>query len=213
MGGLVSGIFDLIGGDPARDQEEQLGTLGKTQTSTGTSLVTPAATYYENLLSGDPAKIAQSLAPEISAGQGQVEQQALQGANFGARSGGTAAATRAAADANRGNVINLVGGLQERAANEAGALGTNQENMGAGNVHDVAGMKTARRNQVLGDVGGIANSAASIAMPFLGAAGAGGMDPGIFHSLMNSGTVHPGALDTSSLDPTELGANDLFKVT
>ena len=170
MGSIASGIYNLMAGDPAQQQEEQLGTLGQTQISTGQNLVTPAATYYENILSGDPSKIAQSLAPEIAAGQGQVEQAALRGANFGSRSGGTAAASRAAEDANRGNIINLVGGLQSHAADAAGSLGSNQENMGAGNVHDVAGMKTAAQNRTAGAIGGIASGAASMltGMPDLG---------------------------------------------
>lgn len=194
MGGLVGGIFDLMSGDPAAGQEQQLGTLGTTQTSTGENLVTPAATYYENILSGDQGKIAQSLAPEISAGQGQVEQAALQGSNFGTRSGGTAAASRAAEDANRGNIINLVGGLQSGAAAGAASLGTNQESLGAGNINDVAQMRTARQNQAMSDVSGIAKDAASIATGFAGGAPTSA-DP--YQTLYKA--QHP---DTSSIQTT-----------
>jgi hypothetical protein len=162
MGGLVGGIFDLLSGDPATQQENQLQTLGTTQTSTGENLVTPAATFYEDILSGDQGKIAQALAPEISAGQGQVEQAALQGANFGTRSGGTAAASRAAEDQNRANIINLVGGLQNSAASGAASLGTDQESMGSGNINDVAKLKTQRQQQATSDWSGIGQGVADL---------------------------------------------------
>lgn len=188
MGSIASGLFDLFSGDPALQQEKQLETLGTDQINTGQNLVTPAATYYENILSGDPSKIAQTLSPEISAGQQQVEQQALQGSQFGTRSGGTAAASRAAEDAERGNIINLVGGLQSSAASAAGNLGTEQESLGAGNVNDVAGMKTRRQQQVAGDVGNVVQGAADVAAGIMGGAGgAGGADP--YATLYNA--QHP----------------------
>lgn len=187
MGGLVSGIFDLFGGDPAQQQEDQLQTLGTEQTATGEGLVAPAAKYYEDILSGDPTRIASSLAPEIKTGQEQVEQQRLSNAQFGTRSGGTAASTNAAEDKNRADIIALEGGLQERAAGAAGSLGTSQESLGAGNINDVAGMKTARRKQVGEDVGGIASGVASIAAPFLEGAPAAEGDP--FQTLYNA--QHP----------------------
>lgn len=196
MASLASGLFDLFSGDPAQKQEDQLQTLGTEQTATGEGLVTPAAKYYEDILSGDPSKIAQTLAPEISAGAGQVEQQRLTNANFGNRSGGTAASTAAAEDMERGNIINLVGGLQQGAASAAGSLGTSQESIGAGNIHDVAGMKTARQNQVGQDVGGVVSGAAAIAAPFLEGAGGAGGDP--FQTLYNSQHPDKTGLDTSS---------------
>ncbi len=199
MGGLVGGIFDLASGDPAQQQEQQLQGLGTTQTSTGENLVTPAATYYENILSGDQGKIAQTLAPEISAGEGQVEQAALQGANFGTRSGGTAAASRAAEDADRGNIINLVGGLQSSAAAGAGSLGTSQESMGAGNINDVANLRTARQNQEMSDWSNIGQAAAQVATGFAGGAGgAAGGDP--YASLYNAQHVDPNSMQTESPD-------------
>lgn len=147
MGSLAGSIFDLIEGNPTAGEQSEFGTLGNEQIGTGENLVTPAATYYEDILSGDPTKIAQSLAPEISAGQNQVEQQALTGSEFGTRSGGTAAANNAAEGQERGNIINLVGGLQQGAASAAGNLGTEQENMGSGNVSKEADLATQNRQR------------------------------------------------------------------
>ena len=177
MGGLVGSIFDLAEGNPTDKEEKQLGSLGTGQIGTGESLVAPAAKYDESILSGDPSLIAQSLAPEISAGQGQVEQQRLQGAEFGNRGGGTNAATQNAENAERGNIINLVGGLQKSTADAAGNLGTNLESLGSGNVKTEAGLAAANQQRETGDVSGIAQSAAEIAAPFLGGGAAAAPTP------------------------------------
>ncbi len=198
MGGLVGGLFDLFSGDPAKTQENQLSALGGYETGVGEGDVTAASKFYQDILSGDPTRIAQALAPEISAGQQQVSQQAKTNAEFGTRSGGTAAASRAAADNERGNIINLVGGLQSGAASGAGSLGSSEHSQASGNINDVAGMKTRRRQQVVGDVGDIASSVASIASPFLG--GSGTSDP--YETLYNA--QHAPDPELQSQDVTDL---------
>lgn len=204
MGGLVGGIFDLAEGNPTQSQQNELGTLGNEQVSTGENLVTPAATYDENILSGDPTKIAQSLAPEISAGQSQVEQQRLTGANFGTRSGGTTASGNAAESQERGNIINLVGGLQKSTADSAASLGTQQESAGAGNITTQANMAAANQKREAGDVGDIASSAASIAAPFLGGGdGGGGGDP--YQSIYNANNTPQ---SDAGLNPQEPDLSD-----
>jgi hypothetical protein len=184
MGGLVGGIFDLAAGDPTKHEQDTLGTLGNEQIGTGENLVTPAATYYENILSGDPTKIAQSLAPEISAGQSQVEQQRLTGSQFGTRSGGTTASGNAAESQERGNIINLVGGLQKSTADSAASLGSQQESAGAGNITTQADMAAKNQQRMTGDVSGIASDVASIATGVAGGGGGGGGDP--YQSIYNA---------------------------
>jgi hypothetical protein len=199
MGGLVGGIYDLFAGNPTQGEQNTFGALGNEQIGTGEGLVTPAATYYQDILSGDPTKIAQSLAPEISAGQDQVEQQALTGAQFGTRSGGTAAANAAAQGQERGNIINLAGGLQQGAAAGAAGLGESQESQGAGNIGNQANLATAARNRTVGDINGIAGGVASIAAPFLAPSTGGGvptLDP-------NAG-ADPLGLNTPAAPPPSL---------
>jgi hypothetical protein len=175
MGGLIGSIFDLAEGDPTKQEQNQLGTLGTEQIGTGEGLVTSAAGFDQGILSGDPSKIGQTLAPEISAGQGIVQQQALKDANFGTRSGGTTALTNAVQAQERGNIIDLVGGLQSTTADKAGSLGTQQESQGSTNIGTEANMATQNRQREVGDVNGIASSVSAIAAPFLGGAdGAGG---------------------------------------
>jgi hypothetical protein len=170
MGGLVGGIFDLASGDPTQGEQKKFGSLGDYQTGVGEGLTTAGAGFNEDILSGDPTKISQALAPEISAGQGQVEQQRLQDANFGSRSGGTAASTAAAEGANRGNIINLVGGLQKSTAESSLTHGGNLMSEASGNIGNEAQLAEQRRQQQVGDVNGIATGAAEIAMGIPGGA-------------------------------------------
>ena len=172
MGGLAGSIFDLASGDPTEGEQKKFGSLGDYQTGVGEGLTTAGAGFNEDILSGDPTKISQALAPEISAGQGQVEQQRLQDANFGTRSGGTAASTEAATAANRGNIIDLVGGLQKSTAESSLSHGGNLMDSASSNIGNEAQLAEQRRQQQVGDVNGIASSVASIAtgLPMGGAA-------------------------------------------
>ena len=106
------------------------GAIGGFATGAGESALTPALTWMRNILSGDPSKIAQSLAPEISAQQGQISQAAKQGAEFGTRSGGTASANANAQARGRGDIINLVGGLQSGTAGNLANVGSSLVNTG-----------------------------------------------------------------------------------
>ncbi len=163
MGGLVGGIYDLAAGNPAQKEQDQFGALGNYETGTGEALTTAGAGEELGILSGDPTKIATALAPEISTGQSQVEQQRLQGANFGTRSGGTTASTEAAEAANRGNIITLEGGLQRDAASSALGAGSGLLSGASSNIGSEAQLAEERRKQVTGDIGDIASGAASIA--------------------------------------------------
>lgn len=191
MGGLVSGLFDLFSGDPAKAQENQLQQLGDYESGIGKAGTTAAMNYYLGILSGDPTKTAETLSPEISTSQqhGQQAKNAL--AEFSPRSGGTAAAASNIDASGRGNIINLLGGLQQGAASNAGSLGTSNLNMSSGNINDVAGYKTARQKQAAGDWGQIGTGVGQIASLMKGKAGAPseGMDQGTFDSLMQSSTV------------------------
>lgn len=172
MGGLVGGIFDLIGGDPAGKEHQAYQDLYGFENPLGEKSINQGLGWESDILSGDPAKIAQALAPEIKAGQDMVQQQAQQGAQFGNRGGGTNAATQAAQAGERGNIINLIGGLQRGAADTLTGAGENLLNMGSSNIGHSADLAYRNRQRQVGDIGGIASDVASIAMPFLGGASA-----------------------------------------
>jgi hypothetical protein len=152
-------LFDLISGDPTEKEQKRFGSLSGEQLAAGQGAETAAQTYDMNLLT-DPTK---ALAPEISAGQGQVEQQQLKNSNFGNRGGGTNASTQNAENQNRGNIINLMGETQGQAASALGSLGTAEVGQGSNALGEEATLANQRRQQQVGDVSGIAKDAGSIA--------------------------------------------------
>lgn len=197
MASLVTGLFDLAEGNPTQREQDQFGGLSTQQIGAGESAETAAETYFNNLLT-DPTK---ALAPEISAGQNQVEQQLLQTANFGNRSGGTNAIAQNAQGAERGNIINLMGSTQGNAANALGTLGTAQVGQGSSALGEEAGLANQRRQQLNQDVGGIAQGAAEIATGFAGGGdaistiGGSGLTP-------EGGDANAGFAETTGFAPT-----------
>ena len=135
MGGLVGGLFNLFSGNPTEKEQNQFGALSGYQTGVGEGLITPAAQYEESILSGDPTKTAQAMAPEISANQQQTQQFKNQTAEFSPRSGGTAASVANADTSGRSNLIDLLGKEQSGAASTSlsagsGLLGQASSNLG-----------------------------------------------------------------------------------
>lgn len=102
-------------------QYNALSSASQFATGLGEGNLTLSSEFFQNLLT-NPIK---ALAPEISAGQLQTQQQAKTNAEFGTRSGGTAGANQAASAQNRANVINLMGGAQTGAASTLGSTGAN----------------------------------------------------------------------------------------
>ncbi len=98
-------------------------------TGIGEGDVTAASKWYNDILSGDPTKMAEAVAPETAAIQDETQQKKNQTAQFSPRSGGTAAAI-AGLDANsRAQIIKLLGGLQSGAAGSLGSLGTTEQKL------------------------------------------------------------------------------------
>lgn len=129
MSAFFSGIFG--GSNPTLNQtKNNAGDISAFGTNTGQGAITDANKYYSDILSGDPSKIAESIAPEIQAGQEQTQQAKNQMAQFGTRSGGTAAASAGADAANRSNIISLIGKLQQGAAAGETGIGENQTSLG-----------------------------------------------------------------------------------
>jgi hypothetical protein len=96
----------------------------------GNSDVTAASKWYNDILSGDPTKMAEAVAPETSAIQGQAQQAKNQTAQFSPRSGGTAAAMANLDAGTRAQIIKLLGGLQGGAAGSLAGIGENEQNLG-----------------------------------------------------------------------------------
>ena len=122
----------------------QTGQIGGFATGLGMSNATAGSNWMQSIISGDPSKIGQALSPEISAQQGQINQQKKQMAEFGSRSGGTASAAASADAAGRGNIINLVGGLQSGTAGNLAQTGQNLLTTGLGALNQQAEMSQQR---------------------------------------------------------------------
>lgn len=195
MGGLVGGIFDLLGGDPTAKEQKGFGDLSGFENNIGEQGINAAQQFYGDILSGDPTKIAEVLAPEIKAGQEQVTQQALQNSNFGNRGGGTNSSTNAAQSGERGNIINLIGGLQQGAAGAEAGIGENLLGQGSSNLMNEANLAAQRRQQEVGDVGGIASDVASIATGLPMGSAATHTDP--YQTLYNAQHADYSGLDSS----------------
>lgn len=168
MASLPSSIYDLIAGDPAAKEQDQFRALGDYSTGVGEGLTTAGSQEELGILSGDPTKIAQVEAPEITAQNKQIEQQRLQNANFGSRSGGTTASTAAAEAGGRANIIDLTGNLINNTAGAAVGQGTGLISQGSTDIGNEAQLAEERRKQVTGDIGGIAEGAGQIATGFIG---------------------------------------------
>ena len=139
MGGFLSSIF--TGNSPGLTQAtNNLGSLAGYTGNTGQTATNAATGYDLGILSGDPTKIAQTLAPEIKAGQDQAQQNKNTVAQFGNRGGGMNSVMAGLDDATRGKLISLMGGLQQGAAGQLGQIGTQnlglstQQNLGAGQL-------------------------------------------------------------------------------
>jgi len=131
-GAPVSWLSSIFGGqNPTLNQNiNQTGQIAGFATGLGQGALTSGTNWMQNIVSGDPSKIAQSLAPEISAQQGGISQQKKQLAEFGSRSGGTASAASNLDSQGRGNIINLVGGLQSQTAGNLANVGSSLLNTG-----------------------------------------------------------------------------------
>lgn len=116
--GLMSFWSSLFGGQSKTLNSDinKTGQVADFASGTGQSSTTKGTNWFSSILSGDPTKIGQALAPAIAAGQQGVQQQKNQIANFGNRSGGSTAKANALESENRGNITKAVGEMQSGAA-------------------------------------------------------------------------------------------------
>ena len=154
----------------------QTGQIAGYSTGAGMGDITAGQNWMRSILSGDPTKITQALAPEISGQQGQIAQQKKQIAEFGSRSGGNASATTNLNAQGRGNIINLVGGLQSGTAGNLANLGQGLLGMGLNATAQQAELSQQRMQNWQNSIfGGALTGGAAIG---LGAAGkAAGLGP------------------------------------
>jgi hypothetical protein len=153
MGGFMASLFG--GQSKTLDTNiPKFGAEGDFAQQQGQGDTTAASNYYQQILSGDPSRQGQALAPETAAANETAQQEKNKTAQFGTRGGGTGAAT-AGIDANtHAELIKLLGGQQAGAAAGAASLGTNQQGiaLGAQQAQDAASQQQMQNwmNSILG---------------------------------------------------------------
>lgn len=110
-GSLFGGQNSTLSGDI-----NKIGKISDFSSGQGQKNTSAGSSFFNSILSGDTGKIAQALAPAISAGQQGVQQQKNEISQFGNRGGGNNAKVQSLDSANRGNNINMIGGLQSGSA-------------------------------------------------------------------------------------------------
>jgi hypothetical protein len=173
MGGFLSGIFG--GSSPGLSTAtSNLGSLAGFTGNVGEQGTNAGLNYNLGILSGDPSKIAQVEAPEISQAQNQAQQNKNTVAQFGNRGGGMNSVMAGLDDATRAKLINLTGQLQQGAAQNASQIGSTNtgqatsNNLGAGQLSQQQLMDMM--NSILGK--GISSGVSSLESAGLGAIGA-----------------------------------------
>jgi hypothetical protein len=151
---------------PSREENQSYGGLFGNSgfaSNQGMGDISASTDFMKDLLSGDPTKVAQVLAPQIDAITGRAQQQKNNLAEFGNRSGGNNS-TASAIDANTGaQVTDLIGNLIGNAANNLMSSGENLLNLGTsgfGNAFSAAktmqDQNAAKWNDLIGSIAGVA---------------------------------------------------------
>ena len=157
----------------SQDQQSQHNNLTAASgfaTGLGEQDLTASSNFMNEILSGDPTKVATALAPQINQQQQRNQQAKDTTAQFGPRSGGTAATVANMGAADRASTTDLVGSLTGKAAGELGSMGGNLLNSGmqgnatafgeANTLHD---QTLAQLNDLFKSIGSTTGAVASFA--------------------------------------------------
>ena len=174
---LAMGFFG-IGMGPSTQEKQQYGQLTADAgwaTGQGESDIAQSSKFMSDILSGDPTRTAQALAPQISGMQQRAEQQKDTIAQTGNRSGGHTAKVASIDAGTRGDVTNLVGGLTTHAADSLGEMGSNLFGKGMAGTESAFGEAKTLHDQESAKINDLVSS---ISKTVMGAA-TGGMGGGL----------------------------------
>lgn len=185
--GALPIMFFGIGKGPSSQEKDiykLLSGLGSYGATKGTGATNQALDYFEAFLSGDPTKIASALAPETKIIQGQAEQRKKQMAEFGTRSGGTAAQAANIDTNTLAQIQDLVNRSRTAAAGEVAGIGQNLLGLGTnagGSAFSAArvmqGQNAAKWDDIFKSIAEIVTGGMQVAS----AAGAGSAPSATFH--------------------------------
>lgn len=110
---------------------DQLSGVGKTTTAAGATDTGAASQYYRNILSNDPAKVMEAVAPETAAIKNQATQQKKELANLGGnRTGGTNAIVQDITSKSRGQIADTIAKARGGAAEGEAKIGAGETGAG-----------------------------------------------------------------------------------
>ena len=164
-----------IGMGPSKQENSQYNNLNASSafaTGLGESDLTASSKFMTDILSGDPTKVATALAPQINQQQQRTQQAKDTTAQFGPRSGGTAATVANMGAADRASTTDLVGSLTGKAASDLGSEGSNLLNSGISEQEYSAGLysqlmqASLQQNEALaGSIGNFSSSLLRLGTP------------------------------------------------
>lgn len=120
------------------------------------------------ILSGNSQQITQALAPQISAAKTSAQQTNKTNAEFGTRSGGTAASAAATNDKVHSDITNLIGNLTGSAASGLTSVGQNLLGQGISGSSTAFGEAKQMQAQRAAKINDIFSSSASLAAGVIG---------------------------------------------
>lgn len=168
FGSLFGGSSPTLNSDISKT-----GQIADFSSSMGQSNTSAGSGFFNSLVSGDSSKIAQTLAPQISAAKVSNQQTQKTNSIFGNRGGGTAATNAASSDKLHSDITNLTGSLTSGAAGTLLSSGQNLLGTSLGALNQQAGMSQQQMenwaNSILGK--GITSGISSLESAGLGAAG------------------------------------------
>jgi hypothetical protein len=125
----------------------QLNQSSQFATGLGEKDILASSDFMSSILSGDSAKISQALAPQIGAAKERAQEGTKAAAEFGGRSGGTAASTSATNDKVHSDITDLIGKLTESSASGLGSMGQNLFGKGMAGTEAVFDMDKIMHDQ------------------------------------------------------------------
>jgi hypothetical protein len=170
-----------IGMGPTQNEKNTYGNLTAASgfaTNLGESDLTASSDFMKAILSGDSSKISQALAPQISGAKQRAQQQKKTTAEFGSRSGGTAASMAGIDDATHASITDLIGTLTGQSVSGLSSAGSSALGAGMSGYGTAFNEANTMQQQSQAQMGDIFNSIAGIAGV------AGGFVPGAGGKLL-----------------------------
>lgn len=173
FGSLFGGSSPTLNSDISKTGQisDFASSIGQSNTSAGSG-------FFNSLVSGDSSKIAQTLAPEISAAKVSNQQTQKTNSILGNRGGGTAATNAASSDKLHSDITNLTGSLTSGAAGTLLSSGQNLLGTALGGYNQQANMSQMQMQNWQNSIFGKGITSAVQGAEAFGMGSAGGALPG-----------------------------------